>query len=159
MGNCSRCTRTKEKILKHKTRKFLPYILVFLFADDSSPSFTQNIWDPQVYMEEFYSYKIMLLNIAAECCILFIIKSLNLLTLNYDLSSINLRETQSLSCALVYLSWTPIHDAKARTSKKELYWPLAHLEKQISKPFHNSLCFLTSHVPLRYSTASPWQKL
>ena len=68
MSNYFQCTRAKEKFLKRKRRDILPYILVFLFADDSSPSFSQNIWDPQVYMEEFYSYNIMLLNIAAEFC-------------------------------------------------------------------------------------------
>lgn len=30
-------------------------------------------------MEELYSYKIMLINVAAESCILFIIKFLNLI--------------------------------------------------------------------------------
>ena len=32
-------------------------------------------------------------------------------------------------------------------------------KKKISKPFHNSLWFLTSHVLLRCSTVSLWQKL
>lgn len=120
----------KEKILEVKENEFLPYILVFLFTDYSDPALTQNIWDPQVYVEELYSDKIMLLNIVAGCYIPFIIKSHNLiLQLSWNIFW-GLVGTQSLSCAHLFILNSRLW-CKSSNFQKRILATLAPLDKHI----------------------------
>lgn len=121
----------RKKNLKVKANEFSPYILVFFSTDYSDSPHIQNIWDPQVYVEELYSDKIMLLNIAAGCYISFIIKSPNLtLQLSWNIFW-RLVETQSPSCAHLFILNSPLW-CKNSNFQKRILATLAPLDRQVA---------------------------